>query len=166
MVLSQKHRSSLYRTLSPMLGEEEAEALLSQFPARDLDEPVTKEFVRAEIATVRAELASLRSDVGADITALRGELGADIAALRGELASQVAGLRGELASEVAGLRGELASEVAGLRGELGSDIAGLRGELASLEARIGERLRQQTIWMAGSMVTAVGVAAGIATVLR
>jgi len=39
-----------------MLGEEEAEALLSQFPARDLDEPVTKEFVRAEIADLRTEM--------------------------------------------------------------------------------------------------------------
>ncbi len=40
MALSEKHRSSIYRTLSPMLGEEEAEALLSQFPARDLEHGV------------------------------------------------------------------------------------------------------------------------------
>src|SRR5690242_354816 len=50
MALSQKHRSSIYQSLSPMLGEEEAEALLSQFPSRDLDEPVNQGFVRAEIA--------------------------------------------------------------------------------------------------------------------
>jgi hypothetical protein len=56
VALSQKHRSSIYQQLSPILGEEEAEALLSQFPARDLDEPVTKEFVRAEIGTLRAEM--------------------------------------------------------------------------------------------------------------
>ena len=56
MALSQKHRSSNYQQLSPILGEEEAEALLSQFPARDLDEPVTKDFVRAELAELRAEV--------------------------------------------------------------------------------------------------------------
>ena len=56
MALSQKHRSSLYQHLAPIVGEEEAEALLSQFPSRDLDEPVTKEFVRAEIADLRAEM--------------------------------------------------------------------------------------------------------------
>ena len=67
MALSQKHRSSIYQQLTPILGEEEAEALLSQFPARDLDEPVTKDFVRAELAELRAELlgeiGSLRAEM-------------------------------------------------------------------------------------------------------
>ncbi len=67
MALSAKHRSRIYEQLSPMLGEEEAEALLSQFPSRDLDEPVTKEFVRAEIGDLRTELRS-------DIADLRTEL--------------------------------------------------------------------------------------------
>lgn len=56
MTLTAKHRSSIYRTLSPLIGEEEAEALLAEFPARDLDEPVTKEFLRAELAELRADL--------------------------------------------------------------------------------------------------------------
>ena len=81
MALSQKHRSTIYTKLSPVLGEEEAEALLSQFPSRDLDEPVTKEFVRAEIV--------------------------------------------------------------------------------SLEARITERLREQTVWIAGTVTVGMGLAAGI-----
>ena len=56
MTLTAKHRSSIYRTLSPLIGEEEAEALLAEFPARDLDEPVTKEFLRAELADLRADM--------------------------------------------------------------------------------------------------------------
>lgn len=56
MTLTAKHRNSIYRTLSPLIGEEETEALLSEFPARDLDEPVTKEFLRAELAELRAEI--------------------------------------------------------------------------------------------------------------
>ena len=64
---SQKHRSTIYQKLEPILGEEEAEALLSQFPARELDEPVTKEFVRAELADFRtefrAEIAELRVEM-------------------------------------------------------------------------------------------------------
>lgn len=74
MALSEKHRSSIYRTLSPMLGEEEAEALLSQFPARELDEPVTQEFVRAEIAGVRTEIADLRAEMRAEIAGVRAEI--------------------------------------------------------------------------------------------
>lgn len=63
MALSQKHRSSLYQHLAPIVGEEEAEALLSQFPSNDLDVPATKDFVRAEIATVRTEIADLRAEM-------------------------------------------------------------------------------------------------------
>ncbi len=37
--------------------------MLSQFPSRDLDEPVTKEFVRAEIASVEAKIASLEARI-------------------------------------------------------------------------------------------------------
>jgi hypothetical protein len=92
MALSEKHRSSIYQGLIKFLGEEEAQALLSQFPARDLDEPVTKEFVRAEIAEVRTEIAGLRAD-------------------------------------------------------------------------IGDRFREQTMWMAGSLIAGMGVAVGIASAL-
>jgi hypothetical protein len=92
VALSTRHRSSIFQTLSPILGEEEAEAMLSQFPARDLDEPVTKEFVRAE-------------------------------------------------------------------------IAGVRAEIAQLEARINDRFREQTVWMAGAMTVGMGLAAGIGTLL-
>ena len=38
MALSQKHRSTIYQRLEPILGKEEAEALLSQFPDHDLDQ--------------------------------------------------------------------------------------------------------------------------------
>ncbi len=85
MALSAKHRSTIYERLSPMLGEEEVEALLSQFPARDLDEPVTKEFVRAEISGVRTEMADLRSDLRGEIADLRTELHGEISGLRTEL---------------------------------------------------------------------------------
>jgi hypothetical protein len=103
VVLTTRHRSSIFQSLTPIIGEEEAEALLSQFPARDLDEPVTKEFVRAEISEVRAEIA--------------------------------------------GLRGEMHSEI------------------ARLEARINDRFREQTMWMAGAMTIGMGLAAGIGTLL-
>jgi hypothetical protein len=103
VALTTRHRSSIFQSLTPIIGEEEAEALLSQFPARDLDEPVTKEFVRAEISEVRAE----------------------IAALRGEMQS----------------------------------------EIARLEARINDRFREQTMWMAGAMTIGMGLAAGIGTLV-
>ncbi len=74
MALSEKHRSSIYQHFAEVLGDEEADALLSQFPARDLDEPVSKEFVRAEIAVVRLEIADLRNDMHTEIGGVRGDL--------------------------------------------------------------------------------------------
>ena len=121
MALSEKHRSSIYLTLAPMLGEEEAEALLSQFPARELDEPVTKEFVRAEISGLRAEMADMKA---------------------------------ELRGEISGLR----TEISGVRTELRADISELRAEFY-------DRLRQQTVWMAGALIAGMGVASGIASVV-
>jgi len=59
MSLSEKHRSTIYRRLVPVLGEEEAQALMSQFPATDLDVPATKDFVRAEIGALRVEMHDL-----------------------------------------------------------------------------------------------------------
>ncbi len=111
MALSEKHRSSIYVTLAPMLGEEEAEALLSQFPARELDQPVTKEFVRAELSEVRAEMADMKA-------------------------------------------------------ELRSDIAAQRTDTSALRAELYDRLRQQTVWMAGALVAGMGVATGIASVIH
>ncbi len=90
-----------------------AEALVDEIddPAAGL---VSRDFLRAELAQVREEIATLR-----------GELSSGIAGLRGELSSEIAGLRGELRSEVAGLRGELRSEAAGLR----TEVAGVKGDI-------------------------------------
>lgn len=99
MALSQKHRSTIYRNLAPILGEEEAEALLSQFPSRELDEPASKEFVHAEIAGVRLEIADLRTEmrtgfanVDAEFANVRTEMAglrADIAGIRSEVSDRL-----------------------------------------------------------------------------
>src|SRR5919106_4309 len=86
--------------------------------------PVTRDFLRAELAQVREELATLRGELRSEITAVRGE----IAALSGELKSEITGVRGELRSEIAGVRGELAA----VRGEL----AAVRGEIAAVRGEI------------------------------
>ena len=41
-MLSQAHRRSIHTSLTPILGEEETEALMSEFPAGQNDQPVTK----------------------------------------------------------------------------------------------------------------------------
>ena len=54
MALSEKSRSTLYQGFTTLLADEQAvEEMLSYFPARDVEEPATKEFIRAEVAELR-----------------------------------------------------------------------------------------------------------------
>jgi len=80
MALDAAHRASIYEKLRPVLGDEDANALMSGFPASEAHELVTKDFLRAELALTR------------------GELRAELALTKGELRSELAGLRGEIAA--------------------------------------------------------------------
>lgn len=56
MVMSERSRSMLYRGLSDLVDDEEAVGEMLASMPRDVDELATKDFVRAEIADVRAEI--------------------------------------------------------------------------------------------------------------
>lgn len=56
MVLIQAHRNVVYDEWSQQFGDEVAESLISHFPIRDLDVPVTKEFVELKVSELRAEM--------------------------------------------------------------------------------------------------------------
>jgi len=80
MVLDAAHRASIYEKLRPVLGDEDANLLMSEFPSIEAQELVTKDFLRAELALtrgdLRAELALTRGDLRAELAELRGELSA------------------------------------------------------------------------------------------
>jgi len=72
MALSERSRSALYQSLTAVVPDEQAvQEMLSYFPARDVEEPVTKDFLRAEIAVFRAEVqvefAELRSELRSEM---------------------------------------------------------------------------------------------------
>ena len=48
--LDARSRSSIYQSLVPILGEHDANLLMSEFPSVEADELVTKQFLRAELA--------------------------------------------------------------------------------------------------------------------
>ena len=74
MALDARHRSSLYTKLVPLLGEDDANALMSEFPASEADELVTKQFLRAEMAELRLELFGEIEGVRGEIAGLRTEM--------------------------------------------------------------------------------------------
>jgi hypothetical protein len=137
MSLSQKSRTAIYEALSDMGTDPDAvEEFLSHFPSRDLDEPVTKEFHRAETATLRAEMAE------------------SAAQLRTDMADSAAQLR----AEMAGLRTELRGEMAELRTEMHVGFADIRTEMHQGFQRMTLSLAALMVSMTGVMVAAVTIA--------
>lgn len=92
MALLEKHRSVIYAHLVEHVGEEAAEAMLAQFPSRDLDEPVTKEFVALQIAELRAGMHQEFSVVRAELHQKLNSQDDKIDALRADMVS----MRGEM----------------------------------------------------------------------
>ncbi|MBS1837933.1 MAG: hypothetical protein JST64_09570, partial [Actinobacteria bacterium] len=76
MALTHKHRSALYEGLSGIVDEEAVNEMLAYFPTRDGDEPISRDFLRAEMSDLRAEM----SDLGAELRAEMSDLGAELRA--------------------------------------------------------------------------------------
>ena len=73
MPLTERSRHKLYETFTARIDDETAvQEMLSYFPARDVEEPVTKDFLRAELQT---EIGALRSELHSEIGAVRVEIG-------------------------------------------------------------------------------------------
>lgn len=80
MALSERSRSALYAALSQTIEEEAVAEMLAHFPARDVEEPVTREHLDRRIAELRGELHAEIAGVRTEIADLRGELRTEIAA--------------------------------------------------------------------------------------
>lgn len=79
MALTERNRNALDQGLTRTIGDEEAvEAMLAQFPTRDVDEPATQDFVRAEIAGLRAEMvqgfAEITKELHREIATIHQEM--------------------------------------------------------------------------------------------
>lgn len=141
MALSAQHRSILYTEFVERLGPDVTEAFLAEFPAREGDEPITRDFLRAELSVTRGEL-------------------------RGEMAD----LRGQLRSEMADLRNDLHGEMADLRNDLEGQMAHVQLAVAALDARIAqseaayqkESKRQLAVIVTAILGTGTAVLAGMA----
>ena len=76
MALDARSRSSIYQNLVPILGEHDANLLMSEFPSVEADELVTKQFLRAELAELESGLTLRLGAAIAGSTALLAALSA------------------------------------------------------------------------------------------
>jgi hypothetical protein len=146
MALDARSRSSIYGKFVPILGEHDANALMSEFPSVEADELVTKQFLRAELGDLRAELRG-------DIAALDAKLSGDIAALDAKLSGDIAALDAKLSSDIAALDGKLGA----LDHKLVSEVARLDGGIAEVRAEMADRFRQQTTMIGGAIAAATAL---------
>jgi hypothetical protein len=75
MALDARSRSSIYQNLVPILGEHDANVLMSEFPSVEADELVTKQFLRAELAELESRLTLRLGSAIAASTALLAAMG-------------------------------------------------------------------------------------------
>lgn len=74
VAISEKLRRSIFRKLSPIIGEEETAAVLAHFPAREVEEPATRELVQLEAALLRTEIAEARRETATSVAEIKVDL--------------------------------------------------------------------------------------------
>jgi hypothetical protein len=52
MALTNKSRTAIYNALTDIIEEEALEEMLTNFPAREIDEPVTRDYMAAQMSQI------------------------------------------------------------------------------------------------------------------
>lgn len=84
-MLSPQHHRSIRTTLSPLLGDEETDALLAELPSRPGDEPVTQDGFERGMGELRAEIADVRTEMRTELADVRAEMRTGFAEVRTEM---------------------------------------------------------------------------------
>ena len=63
MALTNKSRTAIYSGLTDIIDEDAVEEMLTNFPARATDEPVTQDFLAAQMSQRRAEMSQFRAEM-------------------------------------------------------------------------------------------------------
>ncbi len=108
MALSERSRSVLYHGFMSVVDDEAAvQEMMAFFPARDLEEPVTRDHLHAELADLRIEMAELRTEFAEFRTDMRSEMDE----FRNEIRAEMDAFRTDIRTELATMRTEFRSEL-------------------------------------------------------
>jgi len=169
MALTERSRSALYRGLSEVLHDEEAVGeMLSNFAARDVDEPASRDFVDARIAHVESRFVALdaRMEVGfastdARFSELETRMEAGFLATEARFSSVEARMEAGLSSLQARMEARSSSLEARMEAgfsasdaRMDAGLADFRGEVV---AAMHAEIRTMTQWTVGSIVAVVGL---------
>ncbi len=132
----------------------------------EISEPRIREIVRDELSVMQVpqRLASIEATLEhkadkADVESLRGE----VASFREELKGEIASLRTELKGDMASLRAELKGDMASLRAEIQGDIKGMKGDIKGMQGgikalEVEQRLTREFIKTNSRILIGIGIA--------
>ncbi len=100
MTVDQPRRLHLYEVARERFGTEAADTLMELLPPMDPSDLVTHQDLALTTASLRGEMAELRTELKTEMAELRTELKTEMAELRTELKTEMAELRGELRGEL------------------------------------------------------------------
>jgi len=116
MALSERSRSVLYQGFMTVVEDEQAvQEMMGYFPARDLEEPVTRDFLHAELSGMRTELVEFKSEMRAEMAAFKDEMRAEMASFKDEMRAEMAAFKDEI-------RVELSTQLDAMRAEFRSEL--------------------------------------------
>ncbi len=126
MALTERSRSVLYHGFMSVVEDEQAvQEMMAFFPARDVEEPVTRDHLHAELAGLRIEMADFRNEIRGEMAEFRTEIRGEMDAFRNEIRSAMDRFRQEI-------RSEIHEEIGVLRTELRTEIHRVFGWNAAL----------------------------------
>lgn len=144
MALSTGDRRQIYTRLAPVIGEQEAETLLDQFPTADT-EPITLADLRAVEARLDHRIDLVEARLEARIDAVEQRLEAKIDAVEQRLDAKIDVLDAKVGAKIDAVEQRLEAKMA-----IGFE---------RLEKVVHRQLRTQTILMITTIVAVLGLAA-------
>lgn len=152
--------SLLSASLAQSLGEAQADTLMSLLPLQNEGGYATK----VDLASVKTEVAELRSELKIEIAELRSELKTEIAELRSGMAIGFAGVETRFAgvdSQFADVSSRFA-QVDSRFAQVDSRFAQVDSRFAELRLQIRNDTRALIATQSAFLLTAVGVALAVA----
>ncbi len=141
MTLNTRDRSVLFESLSKLADPEAVDAMLAHFPTREVDEPLTRDYLDSRLIEFREEI--------------RLTLVTEFRAFDAKLAS----LDARLTSEIGSLDARLTSEIGSVDARLTSEIGSLRQDMEA-------QFRRSLQWTVATMIALATVITAVMMILR
>ena len=154
MALTQQSRTEIYTALTSIIPDQAVEEMLSYFPARDLDEPASKDYIETRIAAVQVQM----SDMEARLTQA---MHAEINGLRAELVDRIDAQGTALGDRIDTLEARIDTQIAVLHTKIDQQGDRLDARIDRFEERMDARFRHQTQLMVAVMVAVPSIIAAV-----